>query len=147
MTEYLALAEEWKREVGGTLDAYLLFRPRLKKQLGWSSSQAWRLQPLSEEETPEGVLIWWGLKKPMIGLLCVQQHYFEFEEVGKDSPPGAYLDFPPDQYWGFENRVFFLEVEDSMMRTMAQRELRKFTLGSEWKIRRVLSPENPADDA
>lgn len=149
-TEYLALSEDWKAEVGGTLDAYLIARPQLQKEVGWISSQAWRLQPIRSEPTARGVLTWWGLdsqEDPVLGIECVPQNYLEFEEAGgKGQRPGAYLDQPLENFFGFDGSVFWLEIEDSVARIASRLPaLGRIEIGTEWKIRGLLAWEPPAD--
>lgn len=148
--EYRALSEAWKAEVGGTLDAYLIARPQLQREVGWISSQAWRLLPLRSEETDRGVVVWWGLdadEDPMLGIECVPQNYLEFEEAGgKRQRPGSYLDEALENFYGFDGSVFWVEIENSAAR-MASRipKLGRIELGTEWKIRGLLNWEPPAD--
>lgn len=147
-TEYLALAEDWKAEVGGTLDAYLIARPHIADQVGWVGSHAWRLEPLRTDLRPDGTrIVWWGLPggTPRVGLEMVAQHYLEFE--GADGQrPGSYLTAPPEQWIGFEGALFWMEVEDASVRSAARLDgIRRVELGTEWKIRGLLAPEEPAD--
>lgn len=150
--EYRALSEAWKAEVGGTLDAYLIARPQLQKEVGWISSQAWRLQALGREETERGVVVWWGLDPeddPVLGIECVPQNYLEFEEAGgAEQRPGSYFDEPLENFFGFDGSVFWVEIEDSVARIASRiPKLGRIELGTEWKIRGLLNWEPPADAA
>lgn len=149
-TEYHALSEEWKTEVGGTLDAYILARPQLQAEVGWAGGQAWRLEPVGRQESREGVVIWWGLDAadpPLLGMEMVAQNFLEFEEAGeKQRRPGAYFDAPLSDYFGFDGSVLWVEIEDSSVRMASRLEgIRSIQLGTEWKIRGLLPGEPPAD--
>ena len=150
-TEYEALSEAWKDEVGGTLDAYLLARPQLQAEVGWISSQAWRLQPIRTEAGAEGVLTWWGLdpeRDPVLGIECVPQNYLEFEEAGaRDRTPGSYFDEELEQFYGIEGSLLWVEIEDSAVREASRLDgIRSIKLGTEWKIRRLIPWDPPADE-
>ncbi|MCH2100623.1 MAG: hypothetical protein MK209_01675 [Planctomycetes bacterium] len=149
--EYRALSEAWKAEVGGTLDAYLIARPQLQRKVGWVSREAWRLQAVRSEETDRGIVVWWGLDPeddPTLGIECVSQNYLEFEEAGgKGQRPGSYLDEPLENFYGFDGSVFWAEIEDSAARIASRiPRLRRIELGTEWKIRGLLTWEPPADE-
>lgn len=148
--EYRALSEAWKAEVGGTLDAYLIARPQLQREVGSIGSQAWRLLPIGRETTDRGVVVWWGLDPeddPVLGIECVPQNYLEFEEAGGSGQrPGSYFDEPLENFYGFDGSVFWLEIEDSAARMASRmRKLGRIELGTEWKIRGLLNGEPPAD--
>jgi hypothetical protein len=149
-TEYLALSEAWKAEVGGTLDAYILARPQIEQQVGWSGKHAWRLQPVRREVGPRSMVLWWGLdesKDPLLGMVMVPQNYLEFEEAGgAGKRPGSYLEGELDEFYGIEGSLLWIEVEDSSAR-MASRlpKIGRIELGTEWKIRGLLEWQPPED--
>jgi len=149
-TEYLALSEAWKEEVGGTLDGYILARPQLQAEVGWVSGQAWRLEPVGRQATRDGIVIWWGLdpkEDPLLGLEMVAQNFLEFEEAGSQQRrPGAYFDAPLSDYYGFDGTTLWVEIDDSSVRMANRLEgIRSIQLGTEWKIRGLLAWEPPAD--
>lgn len=149
-TEYLALSEAWKTEVGGTLDAYILARPQLQAEVGWVSSQAWRLNPVAQAPTQDGIVIWWGLDpddEPLLGLEMVPQNFLEFEEAGaQQRRPGTYFDAPLSDYFGFEGSMLWIEIDDSSVRMASRLDgIRSIQLGTEWKIRGLLAWEPPAE--
>lgn len=149
-TEYLALSEAWKAEVGGTLDAYILARPQLQAEVGWASSQAWQLEPVGRQATRDGIVIWWGLDpddEPLLGLEMVAQNFLEFEEAGpQQRRPGAYFDAPLSDYFGFDGSTLWVEIDDSSVRLASRLEgIRSIQLGTEWKIRGLLAWEPPAE--
>jgi len=148
-TEYLALSEEWKAELGASYDAYLLARPQLAHEIGWTVKHAWRLQPVAEERVNDEIWIWWGLDdEALLGIRFVQQHYFEFRESGTDGRrPGSYIDMSPSELLELDGSSVYLEFSDPLVRSVRgfQRELQSFEVGSEWKIRGLLQVEEPAD--
>jgi hypothetical protein len=150
ITEYHALSEAWKSEVGGTLDAYILARPQLQAEVGWTGGQAWRLEPVGRQATRDGVVIWWGLApeaEPLLGLEMVAQNYLEFEEAGEQQRrPGAYFDAPLSDFYGFDGATLWVEIDDSSVRMASRLEgIRSIQLGTEWKIRGLLAWEPPAE--
>jgi hypothetical protein len=149
--EYTCLSEDFKAKVGATLDAYLLFRPELEKQIGWVGRHAFRLEPQSKETLANGnVLVWWGRgSTTYLGLEMQRQQYFDFHEAGdKDHRAGASLDLPLAEYFEFSGREFSLYLENSSVRTARNmEEISKFEIGSEWKIAGLIQPTINEDGA
>ncbi len=144
VNEYKCLGEKFKAEIGATLDAYLLYRPELEKQIGWVGRHAFRLKPQSSQALENGnVLVWWGRgSTTYLGLEMQQQQYFDFHAAGdQDHRAGGSLDMPLDEYFEFSGREFSLYLENSSVRTARNMdEISKFEIGSEWKIAGMIQP-------
>lgn len=143
-TEYRCLGETLKAEIGATMDAYLLYRPQLERQIGWVGRHAYKLQPISSQTLENGnVLVWWGRgSTTFVGLEMEQQGYFDFFRPGDlQNRVGGMLDMPLEEYFEFSGREFSLYVENSSVRTArTMEEIAKFEIGNEWKIAAMFQP-------
>ncbi len=140
--EYRCLGESLKETYGATLDLYLLARPQIRSQLGAAAGQAWRLQVVEQSETPNGILLWWGLQqKPRLGLLFQAQSFYDITDItGRRT--GALLAESPDHYLRVSGKHLAIELQHPALRSVrSQNPVQHFELGTEWKIAAILDPQ------
>ena len=143
--EYRCLAESLKKQVGATLDAYMIFRPELERQIGWVGRHAYKLQITGQNKLLNGrVIVWWGRgNKTYLGLEMQAQDFFEFHEAGgKLRHAGGFLDQPLAEHFEFSGKELSLYLENSAVRTArTMGALSKFEIGTEWKISALIPAE------
>jgi len=141
--EYLCFSESLKKKHGATLDAYLLARPTLLKDLGQAKKHAFDLQLHTQKEHPEGTLLWWSHHGvPYLGLVMTAQHYYDLE-AADGRRIGNFLPQAPGNYVHLEGRSLRAEIQDSGVRGAPEGDaLTRFEVGTEWKIADILSAED-----
>lgn len=141
--EYLCFSEALKQKHGATLDAYLLARPTLLKDLGQAQKHAFDLRLHTQEEHPEGTLLWWSHHGvPYLGLVMTAQHYYDLEDTD-GRRIGNFLPQSPGNYVQMEGRNLRAEINDSGVRSGPEGDaLTRFEVGTEWKIADILSAED-----
>ena len=135
--EYRCASEALKAELGATFDLWLIGRAELRDEVGeLLLSRASSLDFLGVRVSEMGLLTLWGRgEEPLLGLWMVEQHYFDLYD---DRGPvlGELLDQPPGGYLKQVGTRLVLEISDALpKRFPGFDEVRKFELGSEWKLR------------
>lgn len=140
LVEYLALAESFKARHSATYDAYRLFRPELREELGRAVGLAWRLEPVEAAAGEEGVLVWWGHRgRRVVGFQMVAQDYFSLRAGGREL--SAFLPGPLAEALTVEGKRLQLSLEDPALRGLSPGQVSHLVAATEWKIGDVRTPE------
>ncbi len=139
--EYRCLSEALKRDHGATLDAWVIGRVEARREIGGLVlSRASSLEFLGSRATEAGLLTEWGFGgRPRLGLLMVEQHYFDLYD---DRGPlaGELLEQAPGAYLRSEGTRLILEIPGALpKRTPPLAEVVRLELGTEWKLRDLVA--------
>ncbi|MDP6962805.1 MAG: hypothetical protein QGF46_01410, partial [Planctomycetota bacterium] len=116
--EYRCFGAGLKSKYGATLDAYIIGRPQLTKDLGSLQQLAFNLQFISDSKNADGsVLTWWGLnQQPKIGIVCAPQSFFSIDTNSTEY--GALLQHPHQNYLDIEGKSINASITDSIIRSL-----------------------------